>query len=126
LHAKSSDRGEKRKRESREDEREKWCDLHQKSSHNTADCKVVQAQIKRMRSQWEAQPRERRSQKAKGNDAERDLHVIIQNAVKKAMKQLETKIGKRKREESDDETVSDHFAAELEKLSLSDIDENEA
>jgi hypothetical protein len=125
LHAKSSARGEKRKRESREDEREKWCDLHHKNTHNTADCKVVQAQIKRMRSQWEAQPHERRSQKGKEKGEGRDLHLLVENAVKKAMKQLQTEIGKRKCEKNDDDTVSDHFTTELEHLSLSDADEQD-
>jgi hypothetical protein len=32
---------------------DKWCNLHQTSGHNTAECKVVQSQITKMRSSWE-------------------------------------------------------------------------
>lgn len=31
----------------------KWCDLHQTHGHSTAECKVVQSQISKMRNAWE-------------------------------------------------------------------------
>jgi hypothetical protein len=48
--AKSSAEASNKKRKSAD----KFCDLHQQAGHSTAECKVVQAQIKKMRSSWEA------------------------------------------------------------------------
>jgi hypothetical protein len=48
--AKPSAEASKNKKRSATD---KWCDLHQTNGHSTAECKVVQSQITKMRSSWE-------------------------------------------------------------------------
>ena len=50
FHAKSSEKGNNKKRKSSD----KWCIYHQTDSHDTGDCKVMQSQAKKMRSNWEA------------------------------------------------------------------------
>ena len=78
-----------------------------------------------MRGQWDAQPHDKKTPNDKKKGFSRDLHAIISEAVEKAIKQRDDEVGKRKRDEKDDDTADDNFATELENLSLSDLEEEE-
>jgi hypothetical protein len=53
FRAKSSERGITKNNPPRKRSL-KWCEYHQTESHDTGECKVILAQAKRMRGQWEA------------------------------------------------------------------------
>ena len=82
--AKSSDRGNKRKRD------DKFCILHNTYGHTLDECKVMQNQAKRMRATYEAkgnyknQSWSRKENKYKKKKAE-EIHAIVAEAVAKAL-----------------------------------------
>jgi hypothetical protein len=118
-------------------------------THTTNECKVVMSQIANMQAQAEAAPKRNNYKKQKYSNKgtptnkskdEGDLHILwekvdkIKKSLEKAIKQSESEIGKRKREEKqvtfeeEEETVKtsnkdfdpDGFELNLEQLSISD------
>jgi hypothetical protein len=77
---------------------DKWCDLHQTSGHSTAECKVVQSQITKMRSSWEpvrpkfnnnTNPNSKTPGKVNFKDnnfKNKELMSLVQEQVKKILK----------------------------------------
>jgi hypothetical protein len=74
------------------DSEEKFCDLHQRHGHSTAECKVVQAQIKKMRGSWEAV----RGAPTKPNDksnaiTKESVMAMVKEGLKEAFKNRKRK-----------------------------------
>jgi hypothetical protein len=76
---------------------EKFCDLHKKYGHSTAECKVVQAQIEKYRSSnWKTKQSDKDSKKSSTKES---VMAFIQKGVQDSIKQF-LKNKKRKRDES--------------------------
>jgi hypothetical protein len=115
------------KRKFSDHNKDKWCEYHQVSGHDTGECKVILAQAKRMRQTWEASSEKQGNYKNKtwkkndnNNDKKKDsfaLKKIIENSIKEAL-QNQTKNDPPKSEDLDTFNIDD-FAA----LSTEDIDE---
>jgi hypothetical protein len=117
------------------------------------ECRVLLGQAKKMRAAWDAQPRDKNSNKRQktynndnhgGNQNRKykgDFHTLlgkieqVKESVQKALRQQKTTIGKRKirdetqREYEQEETNSnfnseDNFVCEIDQLSISEDDEN--
>ena len=78
-----------------------YCPLHDTSSHDMGDCKVLKEQAKKMRASWMAQsPRNndvRGKNKYRRSDAiqrEKDLNAIVEKSVDQAMRKV---LGKKKK-----------------------------
>jgi hypothetical protein len=65
---------------------EKWCDLHQTNGHSTAECKVVQSQITKMRNSWE--PVRPNPNHLKGNNNNNDKNKSFMPKDKKELMSL--------------------------------------
>jgi hypothetical protein len=123
---------------------EKFCDLHQKAGHSTAECKVVQAQIQKMRATWEAvktSPQARKNWKSSYNNGNKNANTKPSNnnnsnsnsnfkkesvmaLIKESLKELSIK--KRKTEESNvQEEFGDFNVDDLANFTLSDSEESE-
>jgi nitrogen fixation protein len=97
---------------------EKFCPLHKKYGHDANDCKVIQAQIKRMSAAWEAGGATNLKQQKKEFKTEKteQMFSFMVNAFKKASEQNinETNGKKRKYNENYefDEDLFDQFNLE--------------
>lgn len=97
-----------------------YCMLHgADKGHDTGQCKVLQAQAKRMRGSYEARSESDRakirrdsrydkntSYKKKFSD-KAELHALINEGVARALKQAQSDIGKRKRSKNKDLHISE-------------------
>ena len=133
FRAKSSERGISDKSSSTTRKRgAKWCEYHQTESHDTGDCKVILAQVKRMRGQYQAfkanDPKYRnfkQEQKFPKKEKSRDnysseLRDFIKHQVREALKM--EKLERENQPQSDDE--GEHFnLEEFQNISLSDSDD---
>jgi hypothetical protein len=123
--------------------------------HTSNECRVLQKQVQRLKAKWDAQPTQSQSNKrlrtnhsnsqkgGRQNQNGGDLHTLmgqverVKESLEKALKQQQTKSGKRKHEENrvkftEDDNVDqsdeandpdDNFVCELDQLSsLSDGD----
>ena len=135
LHAKPSvEASNKRKF----DKTEKFCDLHQRAGHSTAECKTVQAQIQKMRQSWDSvksSPQARQNWKNSNNSNSNNHNKTNHGAfkgresvmalVKESLKELSSK--KRKKEESNlQEEFEDFNIEDLANFTLSDDEEEES
>ena len=123
------------------------CALHNNATdHTTGECRVLLGQAKKMRSMWDAQPRDKNNNKRQNfqkNDNHNtyggtqtkkynngDFHTLlgqlerVKESVNKALRQQQTTSGKRKsRDRSDEEKPRmKNFAGELDQLSVCDDD----
>ena len=71
----------------------KFCDLHQSYGHSTAECKVVQAQIKKMRSNYKGG---QSYKKAPSKETKATVMSLVEKSVKASMKKLLQNNKKRK------------------------------
>jgi len=136
LHAKTSQRGSKKRRERRTSFAESGgsdgCALHVNATdHTTGECRVLLSQAKKMRATWDAQPREgypNKRQKTQnnnnnnhkgGNQNKRnngDFHTLLEQieqvkeSVQKALRQQSTTNGKRSVCDNHDENFEDETA----------------
>jgi hypothetical protein len=152
LHAKTPRRGTvpSKRRERHvsfaESDGKDGCALHNNATdHTTDECHVLLGQAKKMRSIWEAQPRDKNNTKCQKNDnnsnlvykSNGDFHTLLETLervkenVNKALRRQHTTTGKRKsrdlREENIDEEntkniANDTFVDEIDQLSVSDDD----
>ena len=100
-----------------------YCMLHGRDKgHDSSDCKVLQAQAKRMRGTYEARSESDRAKLRKENRYSRtiskkaELHAIVTASVDKALKQTLSNIGKRKRVQHDLQVSEDLSEASFQKL----------
>jgi hypothetical protein len=140
LHAKTPQRGNKKRRERHtnfsESNGKDGCALHVKATdHTTGECRVLLGQAKRMRAMWDAQPKDtnyQRHGKTHKNDNHGgnqntkyngDFHTLlgrieqIKESVQKAQQQQRTTNGKRKirdetQEEYENEEPNGNFNSE--------------
>ena len=158
LHAKTPRGGNNKRRERHvsfaESDGKDGCALHTNATdHRTGECRVLLGQAKKMRSMWEAQPRDKNFKRQKNNNNNTthggnqnkkyngDFHTLlgeleqVKQSVQKALKQQQTTIGKRKirdkAEENFDEedpngnfNSEDTFVCELDQLSISEDNDN--
>jgi hypothetical protein len=68
---------------------DKFCDLHQSHGHSTAECKVVQAQIKKMRSSYET-GQSSTAKKPSSKETKATVMSLVEKSVKASMKKLLT------------------------------------
>ena len=118
-HAKSSaEASYKKKRKVRvDDEDEKYCEYHQVYGHSTGECKVVLAQAKKMRSNWEAKKGYGYQYPKKNEKSQKqELNSMVEDMVGRALKKSMS--GKKRKS---DKEVSFNIE-EFEKLSVSDSD----
>lgn len=77
---------------------DKFCDLHQSYGHSTAECKVVQAQIKKMRSNYETG--QNAGKKYPSKETKATVMSLVEKSVKASMKKLMNNNKKRKLSET--------------------------
>ena len=86
-HAKSSGEAKSNKKKGPTKNSDKYCTLHECHGHSTDECKVVQAQITKMREAWKNTSSEAKFQKKNDNKKRtNDLHSLVQEAVASALK----------------------------------------
>lgn len=115
---------------------EKYCDLHQTSGHSTAECKVVQAQIQRMRGSWDSvkkSPAARANYKNNNNTHvggngkaklpfkhQKEVMALVKEGVREAL-------GAKKRKKEDDQAELDNFNIEdFDNLVLSEDEQSDS
>ena len=109
LGAKSAESTTKSKNKKRK-EAPKWCELHETDRHSTADCKILLDQAKRMRSQWKSKNATSSPSRKKGNEHthnnhNKELNVMIENAVKSALNKNDR--GRKRNKERDNSSESE-------------------
>jgi hypothetical protein len=112
---------------------EKWCELHQTNGHDTSECKVVQAQIKKMRQSWEsAESKTNKGNSYKKNDKTKDkneLMALVKESIKSFIKNKKQKTEKSFTTEQDEEEEESDFNIEdiedFKNMDVSDSDNDE-
>ena len=101
--AKSSERGNSKRK------RDKWCEYHKSDSHDTNECKVMLAQAKKMRGQWEAkisgepQHKHKTWHKNQGKPTKENFHAEMKEVMKETLKEL--LVSKKKEAEAESFTL---------------------
>lgn len=118
-HAKSSVGATKRKNQ------EKWCALHNVSTHDTGECKVVLHQVQQMRSQWDTtdtNKKRKTNNYSSKNVGTKELNTLIQAAVQKSIDTVVNKKKRKKKESEKNEKEDFHFDEDFGDLSLDDFE----
>lgn len=97
--------------------KEKWCDLHQTHGHDTSECKVVQAQISKMRQSWETvRPSKAMPDKNKDHGFQKkEVMSMVKEGIKQMFKSKKRKVEKsfateqKKQEEDSDLDIENFF-----------------
>jgi hypothetical protein len=102
---------------------DKWCDLHQTHGHDTSECKVVQAQIQKMRQSWEP-VRHNKNKMEHSKKGEKDKKEHLMSLVKEGIKSY-IKTKKQKQEKSykvaeEKEEISDFDIEDFNNLEVED------
>ena len=63
----------------------KWCPLHEQSGHDISECKLVLAQVDKMKAAWKGQNSEAKKS-AKRSQQKQDLHAMIAELVSEKIK----------------------------------------
>ena len=104
---------------------EKWCDLHQTSGHDTSECKVVQAQIQKMRQSWEPvrHSKGKTDYSKKGDKDKKELMSLVKEGIKSYIMSKKQKHEKSYKvaEQSDD--LSDFDVDDFKNLEVAKSDE---
>jgi hypothetical protein len=103
---------------------EKWCDLHQTHGHDTQECKVVQAQIQKMRQSWEpVRNKDKTGSFVKtGKDKDKkELMSMVKEGIKSILKSKKQKKENAFNTESKNEE-SDFDLEDFNNLDVSDSD----
>ena len=110
-----------------------WCKLHEATTHNTEDCKVLQQQIANMRSTWNAQHpnvKSRRTSYASSpknrERSEQEMHAMFEKLLEthRAGKATNDKkcAHKQKRQDNDELSDDDEDLNAFEHLRLDETD----
>jgi hypothetical protein len=112
----------------------KWCDLHQTNGHDTHECKVVQAQIQKMRQSWESinnskpsnfKPNSFKKDSGHNKDMKnKELMSLVKEGIKSYIKKKKAKSEQSFNVEQDHQTdeASDFDIEDFKALDVSDSD----
>jgi hypothetical protein len=110
-----------------------WCSLHEKDDHDEADCRVVQAQIKRMKASWKAGGYKNPNKKTRYSKEKEDesFNAFVDHATKEVMNRV-TKKSKNKRRKKQvkftdyDSSSDEEGCNQFSKLRISNADDSDS
>lgn len=124
--AKSKNGRQSNSNQKRTRNQDRWCPLHETNSHDGSECKVIKAQIERMKAAWESRGThsDDKHQKRKGSHCQHgckdeDINAIAERAAIRALEKKAAKKAKKSKNSEHQDSDSDEFCDAMSNLSVS-------